>query len=680
MAEEPFDADKVDISAPPQGGSIVLRDRFLISGDKPLPNLDSPNAQAYMAEDRRDLSRDLFALVCTPGIPPRTDAMRRLKSDPGAGALELIEWGSAFWPLIGRRTMIVIYERPLGGRVFEQIRNNRARITEYDIPRKVIQPLVAALRHMASINVPHRAVRPDNIYFIDEECQEIVLGECVTSPEGFDQPIMFEPLERALASPAGRGKGSMVDDMYSLGASIVVIALGVNPIERMKGEDLLFRRTNLGSYATICGNARVPISLLEMVRGLLSDNPRERWGLDEVEKWLNGLKQTPQQKKAAKKSDTPVRFGGRDHTNVRTLAHAFNRQIPEAVRVLKDETFHAWLKRSAGESDLSDSLKGFIDTALFHKDGMQGSDEFLVARCCAIMDPLGPIRYKGVSVYIDGIGPMLAMEVIRNGNVQILTEIVLRDIYQFWTSDRAVFMDVVEAASVFTRVKTWLTNNTAGQGLERALYELNPGLACQSSHIIDDGIIFIEDLLPALDQAAGHAEDKSKPTDRHVSAFIAARFNEDILPHLKALTAQKESTSVIGMLSLLAFLQWKLKAEPVYGLASWIGGLLGPAINGYHSRTTRREIEREIPKLVRKGSLPDMFDLIDNAEKRQEDQNGYADAVDEYATSAHEIEDIEGTGSELTEKAEKTGQKTAATVSIITTMIAMTIMFITEML
>ncbi len=515
---------------------------------------------------------------------------------------------------------------------------------------------------------------------IDEECQEIVLGECVTSPEGFDQPIMFEPLERALASPAGRGRGSMVDDMYSLGASLVVLILGFNPIERMKGEDLLFRRTNLGSYAAICGNARIPISLLEPLRGLLSDNPKERWGLDEIEKWLNGLKQTPQQKQAARKGDTPIRFGGRDHTNVRTLAHAFNRQIPEAVRALKDETFHAWLKRSAGEGDLSDSLKGFIETANFHKNSVQGSDEVLVARCCAAMDPTGPIRYKGVSVYMDGFGPILAMEVIRNGNVQVLTEIVLHDIYQFWTSDRAVFMDTVQIASVYAEVKGWLTNNAFGQGLERCLYELNPGLACQSPAIIDDGIIFIDDLLPALDRAAGQAEGKTRPTDRHVSAFIAARFNEDIQPHLKALSAQKESTSAIGMLSLLAYLQWKLKADPVYGLASWVGGLLGPAINGYHSRTTRREIEKVIPKLVRKGSLPDMFDLIDNAEKRQEDQDRYAEAVEEYATCAYEIEEIEGTGSELAEKAERTGQKTAATVSIITTMIALTIMFISQML
>jgi hypothetical protein len=66
MAEEPFDADAIDVSAPTRGGSVVLRDRFLVNGDKPLPALDSPNARAFLAEDRHDLSRDLFALVC-PG-------------------------------------------------------------------------------------------------------------------------------------------------------------------------------------------------------------------------------------------------------------------------------------------------------------------------------------------------------------------------------------------------------------------------------------------------------------------------------------------------------------------------------------------------------------------------------------------------------------------------------------
>ncbi|MDP4797049.1 MAG: hypothetical protein NWR87_09075 [Rhodospirillales bacterium] len=680
MAEQPFDADEIDNPAPARGGSAVLRDRFLVNGDKPLPKLDSPNARAFMAEDRHDLSRNLFALVCTPGIPIRTHAIRQLKTTPGPGVMELVESDNAFWPIIGQRTMIIIYERPMGGRVIDQIASGQVRIMEYDIPRKIIQPLVDGLRHMKSINTPHRSVRPDNIYFLDEDCQEIVLGDCVTAPEGFDQPLMFEPLERALANPAGRGVGSVTDDMYALGASLVVLALGSNPIERMKGEDLLFRRTNLGSYAAICSGARISMSLLEPLRGLLSDIPSERWGLDQITMWLNGIKQNASQKKTVRKGETPFRFGGREHTNVRTLAHAFNRQIPETVKILHDETFHAWLKRSAGEGELSDTIKGFVDTANFHKEDYQGTEEYLVARCCAAMDPTGPIRYKGLSIYLDGIGPMLAMEFIRNGSVQVLTEIINRDIYQFWSGDRATFMDSIETSRRYVQMKVWLSNSDPGQGLERCLYELNPGLACQSPHIIEDSIVSIEDLLPALDRAANHIEGKAKPMDRHVTAFVAAHFIEDIQPHLRALAAAKESTSVIGMLSLLAYLQWKLKCEPVFGLASWVGGLLGPAINAYHNRSTRRELEKEIPKLVRRGSLPDLFDLIDNAEKRREDQDGYADALVEYIACADEIVDIEGSGSELVIKAEKTGQRTAATISIITTMIAVTIIFFSEIL
>ena len=685
MAELPYDADEDDAAFETEdfvavGGTALLRDRFLIDGSKPLPKLDSPNAKAYLAEDRRDLSRELFALICTPGLPLRVNTMRLMQANPGTGVMTLVDWETVYWPLIEQRTVAVIFERPLGGRVLEQMRTGQARLTEYDIPQKLVQPVVEGLRHLQTIGVTHRAIHPQNFFFMDEDCQEIVLGECVTAPPGYDQPIMFEPLERAAAHPAGRGEGNVLDDMFSLGASLVVVMLGHNPIERMKAEDLIFRRTNLGSYAAICGNARVPIQLLEPLRGLLSDNPRERWTLDQLELWLNGRKQTPLQKQPARKADTPFRFGGRDHTNVRTLAHAFNRQIPEAARILKDETFHAWLKRSVEAGNISETLKGIVDTANFHKDSHQGAEEYYVARACAAMDPIGPIRYKGVTVTLDGFGSLLALETVRSGNVQVLTEIVNQEIYQFWTSDKSTMLDTLEAARAFAQLKQWLGIRDPGYGLERCIYELNPGLACRSPLILDECAIFIEDLLQALDGVSTSAETGQRPIDRHIVAFIAARFTEDIHPHLRALAAAKDSTNLVGMLSLLAFLQWKLKTQPLYGLASWIGGVLGPSINSYHSRTTRRELEKEIPKLVRRGSLPDLFDLIDNADKRQIDADGYNDAVEEYITCAQEIDEIEGTGTALQDKAERTGQKTAAMISVVTTMIAMTIIFISEIL
>lgn len=685
MAEEPFDADEDvadvdDAVYEPASGTALLRDRFLIDGSKPLPKFDSPNARAFMAEDRRDLSRQLFGLVCAPGLPVRIDAIQQLKANPGAGILTLVEWDVVHWSDMGQKTVAIIYERPLGGRVVDQIKAGNARLTEYDVPQKLIQPAVEGLRHLHTIGVVHRAINPNNFFYMDADCQEIVLGDCVTAPPGYDQPPMFEPLERASALPAGRGKGDTMDDMFSLGASLVVLTLGHNPVERMKAEDLLFRRSNAGSYATICGSARVPLQMLEPLRGLLADNARERWGLDEMEMWLNGRKATPMQKQSARKADTPFRFGGREHTNVRTLAYAFNRQIPDAARTLRDEAFHAWLKRAVDSGGLADAIKGFVDSATFHKDSYQGSDEYLVARACAAMDPHSPIRYKGINVCPDGFGTLLATEYIRGGNHLVLLEIVNKDIHQFWLADKSTILDNLEAAREFGQIKQWLNIKDPGYGIERCMYELNPGLPCRSEHVREECVIFIEELLPALDQAAANVDAGSRPVDRHLAAFIAARFSEDIHPHLRALASAKDATHLVGMLSLLAFLQWKMKSEPVYGLTSWVGGLLGPAINSYHSRSTRRELEKEIPKLVRRGSLPDLFDLIDNAEKRHEDESGYQDALEEYIACATEIEEIEGTDSALQQKAERTGQKTAAMISVLTTMIAVSIMFISEML
>ena len=225
-----------------------------------------------------------------------------------------------------------------------------------------------------------------------------------------------------------------------------------------------------------------------------------------------------------------------------------------------------------------------------------------------------------------------------------------------------------------------MTNRDLGYGYERCLYEFNPSLPCQSEIIIKNYVFEINDLLPALDAAANHTDTKIKPMDRHIAGFIAARFDEDILPHLKALAAPNKETATIGMLSLLAFLQWKLRVPTLFGLSSWVGGLLGPAINTYHNRTTRREIEKEIPRLVRKGSLPELFDLIDNAENRRTDSEGYEAVCAEYADAEVEIRDIEGSGTELQTKAENTAKQTAAMFSIIISMIVFSILLISEML
>ncbi len=673
--EPPATAGPPPEAAPPPaagtgGGPVLVRDRYLIDTNKPLPDLDSPSAKAYAVEDRRDLGRKLFGLICTPGLPVRTGAIKAVKDADFPGILPLVDYDVAYWPPLGESTMVIIYQFPRGGRVIDRLAKKEIRITEYDLPRRIIDPLIQGLQIINDQGEPHRAIRPNNIYFLDEEMTDVVLGDFVTSPPGFDQPIIFEPLERAMASPGGRGLGVVRDDIYALGATVVPLILGHNPVARMKEVDIIRSRLEIGSYSTLCGTSRVPLPLLDPLRGLLHDDPKLRWDLSQVLKWLDAQPLDSLPKTSDPKATTAFTFKGGDHHRRRTLAYDFSRYPADAAKAIKSEEFMNWVRRDLNDTTLADAIQGIIENAAFHKDDYQGSDDYVVNRVSIRMDPNAPIRYKGLAFMPDGFGPLLAVELLRKGDAKVPVEIMSRDIAAPWFSAQSTpFPGASELQRFFAQIKGFMSIKDPGYGVERVLYESNPSLPCQSPLVAHEYVVSVRQLLPALDRTANNTDMSKRPIDRHVAAFIAARFNEDIHPHLKALASPKDETSIIGVLSLLAFLQWKMRTPAVLGLSSWVGGLLGPAINSYHNRNTRREIENAIPRLVRQGSLPELFNLVDNAEKRHADIAGYEAAKAEWIAAQAEIQDIEGAGDERLTKAERSGQQAAAVISITMSMI-----------
>ena len=158
---------------------------------------------------------------------------------------------------------------------------------------------------MAGHKVTHRAVRADNIFFMDKERKTVVLGDCVTAPPGADNPPVFETIERSMASPGGRGKGNFTDDLFALAVSMVFIVQGSNPVSALSEDELVIARVVQGSYATISVGTRIPMALLEPLRGLLSDNLDERWTMEELGLWLDGQRLTPLQKRPSRNLKTP---------------------------------------------------------------------------------------------------------------------------------------------------------------------------------------------------------------------------------------------------------------------------------------------------------------------------------------------------------------------------------------
>lgn len=676
---EPTDQQPRRQSDAPRG-SITFRDRFVIDFGAPIEGLSTPSATAYGVEDRRDMTRHLFALVCNSGIPTRTDLAASLKGTFMRGTLSLADWGPAFWPPLNQSTMIMVYERPLGERILTAYLSGET-ISEYDLQRKIIEPLALSLQELANNEIAHRAIRPDNLFFMEDGRQALVLGDCLTTPPGYDQPVVFEPIERAMASRAGRGEGTNADDLYALGVTLAFLITGGNPVGKLSDDEVIAAKVEQGSYAALCSKARIPVALLEPLRGLLSDHPDERWSLRELSLWIDGRRMTPIQRRAIAKAEVPLTFGGRSHFSTRTLARSFSQNVPDAVRFMREPHMDTWLRRNLSSPEMADDLASEIDAARPKGEGAAPQDDnLLVARACIVLDPTAPVRFKGMDFIPEAFGPALAVEYLRHNDTAVGKEILAKEIVPFALNRRPELShEAVIFGKLYKQIIPHHQVRDPGYGIERCLYEFNPSLTCQSSLVVQDYVLTIEDLLPALDRAADRVDNKIPPVDRHIAAFIGARFDQDLERTLKALGDREESRQVEGMVSMLAQIQWRKGPDALYGLTSWIGGHLAPIINSYHSRSERRGIEREIPRLIRQGSLPALFEFLDDPERRQRDTLEYNKAINEFTKAEIEIREVEGGDSNRAQNAERTGQQTAATVSMVLGMIFVFLFLIAEM-
>ena len=209
-------AEDDGVPANTAGGPTLLHQRFDIDPSSPLVELDRPSAKAFVTRDLRDSERDLFALICTSELPIRSETASLLKGAGFLGVMSPVDRGPVYWPALEKRCMAVVYERPRGGSLAESRVRKEASISHHDIPRRVIEPLAKGLRAMERAGLTHRAIRPDNLFFVDEAREILVMGDCVTAPAGFHQPALLEPIEHTMASSAGRGEGRPGDDLYGV--------------------------------------------------------------------------------------------------------------------------------------------------------------------------------------------------------------------------------------------------------------------------------------------------------------------------------------------------------------------------------------------------------------------------------------------------------------------------------
>lgn len=545
--------------------------------------------------------------------------------------------------------------------------------------KKLVGPLANALRELSSRGVTHRSIRPTNMFYMSSGHEAIVLGDCVSSPPAFDQPIMFETIEYGMTHFAARGSGHYSDDMYSLGVTLVLLLLGRNPVAQLDDAAILAHKVSQGSYAALIGEERLPIGSIEVLRGLLCDDSDERWTIETLDLWLQGRRLSPLQAKLSKRSQRNFHFNHKEYNSARDIGMALARHWDEAIPIVLGGQLELWLRRALEEKEKADAVASAVRNVTGALADKKSGADLMLARVCMILDPQAPLRYKGLHMMPDGIGPLLALLMAEGKDTRLLVEAIVREVPKLWLESRERYSPENSILdNNFRELRDFLKAGTIGTGIERCLYELNESLSIQSPILADQYVFQIQELLPALNEEAKRIDNKILPYDRHIVAYLACHLNYDVSKQLLAVNSPDAAMSTLGMLNLFAILQWRLGPNELLGLTSWLGGLLAPVTTSYHNRDRRKVLEREIPRLVRGGSLLELYRFVDNQEERQKDFDGFAWAQAEWASAEQEVEELEGAKERRDEAAIRFGEQSAAVTSVMIALLTLTILTITH--
>lgn len=649
---------------------------FRVFNDLRLPEYDMGGCKAFVAEGGRRDDSQLFALVGDPAMPSRADVLKFLSGIHIAGQIDLIDYEIAYWPAFDRKTIIYFYEKPGGSRVFVEDMK-KPLIDDHDLGQVVVTPVINVLGALADKGMTHRNVRADNLYFSDGTRAGVVLGDCVAMPPAYNQPLVYEPVSRMTAHPAGRGIGSILDDLYALGMTLAALGIGHTPMRNLSDEEIIRLKLSKGSFQALVSHEKLPLTLIEPVRGLLSDDPAERWGISEINAWLDGRRVKPVQASTDRKAARAQNIAGKDYYTVRALANAIANNWATALAPLREGVVEVWLRRGLSDNDRAKAMSDAMRQLSWSTGDKRSAEDVLVSRAIIILDPAGPLRHRGFSSMVDGLGGMLSYDVQHGRGAQQFSEVILRDIPSFWFGRQAGFSTEIQALQkAYKGLRYYLQQQSMGYGYERCLYVLNRNQHCLSPLIETEYVMKISQLLPALEKIASDVQPDMWPVDRHIAAFIACRLEDDTEAQLLALQNPADEVEFSrSIISMLALVQWRHGPDSLPKLSQWVAKLMEPAVKVFHSKTRRERVHKEIPKLAKRGNLVELYNLINDEEERRRDQDEFISAVEEYSAAESEVFDLDASGPARLELAEQVGQQAAAFASTMIALLTVSALF-----
>lgn len=610
----------------------VVGGKFRVRSDAPLPENDSLIARAFVAEPLKvqdDGFRGYYALVFHRG-PFRLPVINMLKTNNLAQFIAPLAGEVTFFSGVQEQRFIVILPRPPGVTLGEYLQS-KGPCQESFLVQNLLPPLNAIIKVLTDLGIMHGRINLENV-FVDEG-ERVWLGECVSEFPGYSQPSFYEPLERAVALPIGKGEGDRATDFFALGILCLAAIMGREPFISFDEEQLLNQRISRGSFNAIVGDLPLTGRMADLFRGLLNDRRTERWKNRQITDWMKGKRYNLLSPAGHVEASRQLIFNEVPYLSCRALAHDLHRHWEIAKKFLTEDKLIKWVERSISSTETAERLRQIQKLAIGVRNFID-EDEF-VARTLIVLEPEGPIRLKDFIVSINGIDNVIAYSFVQGKRdyLQYIAKIINAHLPSLWLEGKGdiKYLGNSQNAWKLEHVPPFLTEKTLGFGLERCLYELNPALPCLSKVVGGDYIISLAGIMKSLEL---HIKDFSdnELLDRHLAAFIASKLSlaSPIKIKISSQYKQIEEHRLMQMLSLLAMAQKTSRLKKLTNISHFLGEKLGGIVGCYAGKKIREELLARIQEVSKSGDMIELFKVMTDVSYSKRDHAGFQAAVLRY--------------------------------------------------